>query len=226
MGQANRQFKDAIYDQFARIGKALASPKRLELLDLLSQGSKTVEALAEATGMSIANTSRHLRVLHSARLVENDRQGVHVYYRLADEAVGEFFLALRRLAERRLTEVECITRDFLRDKGQLEPVDQGQLLQRVQEGSVTVLDVRPEDEYQSSHLPGAISVPLTRLQETLKDLPRDREIVAYCRGPYCVLAVEAVKALRSAGFQAMRLEEGVVDWKAHGLPVEVEEYQP
>lgn len=226
MERDNRHFKDAIYDQFARIGKALSSPRRLELLDLLSQGPKTVESLANSANMSVANTSRHLQVLRSARLVENEKRGVQVIYRLADETVGEFFLALRDLAEHRLTEIESITRDFLRDKGQLEPVDQDQLLQRAQEGAVTLLDVRPEDEFQSGHLPGAISVPLSNLRETLKELPGDREIVAYCRGPYCVLAVEAVQTLRSAGFQAVRLEEGVADWKSRGLSVEVEEYQP
>ncbi len=222
MGTENRQFKDAIYDQFARIGKALSSPKRLELLDLLCQGPKKVETLARESQMSIANTSRHLQLLLGSRLVTNQKDGVSVYYKLADDAVCDFILAFRHLAEQRLAEVESITRQFLEQKGQFEPVDQDQLLARVQQGEVTVLDVRPEDEYRTGHLPGALSVPLPDLKSRLKDLPRDQEIVAYCRGPYCVLAVEAVNLLRKEGFQAIRLEEGVPDWKARGLSLEAD----
>ncbi len=220
MGKENRKFKDAIYIQFARIGKAISSPKRLELLDLLYQGSEKVETLARETQMTIANTSRHLQVLLSARLVSNEKQGVSVYYRLVDNAVCDFMLAIRHLAEQRLAEVESITHQFLKEKDQLEPVDQDQLMDQVRQGDVTVVDVRPEDEYQYGHFPGAISVPLATLEFRLEDLPRDQEIVAYCRGPYCVLAVDAVNLLREKGFQAVRLEEGAADWKIKGFDVE------
>jgi len=216
----NRQFKDAIYDQFARIGKAVSSPKRLELLDLLCQGPKNVETLARESQMAEANTSRHLQVLLGSRLVTNEKQGVSVVYRLADDEVCDFMLAFRHLAENRLAEVQSITRQYLEAKHQLEPVDQEQLLSRAQQGEVTVLDVRPEEEYRSGHLPGAISVPLEHLQSRLENLPKDQEVVAYCRGPYCVLAVEAVNILREEGFQAVRLEEGVPDWKTRGLILE------
>ena len=214
-----RQFKDAVYSQFGRIGKALASPRRLELLDLLCQGPRTVEALAKAVDQSLANTSQHLQVLRSARLVEAEKEGVRVRYRLADEMVCDFFRSLRALAESRLAEVERVTREFLEARGTMEPVDRERLLDRVRRGEVTVLDVRPEEEYIAGHIAGAISVPLSQLDRRLADLPRDREIVAYCRGPYCVLAIEAVELLRTRGFEAARLEDGVPDWRARGYPV-------
>lgn len=223
MSLLTRQFKDAIYEQLGRIGKALASPRRLELLDLLCQGPRTVEALAAAADQSVANTSQHLQVLRRARLVEADKDGVHVRYRLADPMVCDFYRSLRVLAESRLAEVERVTREFLEERGAMEPVDREALLARVRRGEVTVLDVRPAEEYLAGHIPGAISVPLSELDRRLADLPRDREIVAYCRGPYCVLAIEAVERLRARGLRAVRLEHGVPDWRALGFPVAVGE---
>ena len=215
MSIQGRQFKNAVYEQLARIGGSLASAPRLELLDLLCQGPRTVEVLAGQVGQSVANPSHHLQVLRRARLVDTERRGVHITYRLADDEVCRFFLALRGLAESRLLEIEQVTRQFLAARGDLEAVPRDALIDRVRSGAVTVLDVRPRDEFRSGHLPGALSVPLDQL-------PRHREVVAYCRGPYCVLAVEAVALLRSRGFQAVRMEEGVPDWRARGLPVEVD----
>jgi len=223
MSSRNRRFKTAIYEQFARIGKAISNPSRLELLDLLCQGPRTVEALARQAGLGLANTSQHLKALREARLVEAEKAGLFVTYRLADEQVCQFFRSLRALAETRLAEVGEITRRFLEARDGLQPVDREQLLAKVREGSVTVLDVRPTEEYRAAHLPGALSVPLKDLERRLSDLPHDREIVAYCRGPYCVLAVEAVEILRARGFTAFRLEDGVRDWQARGLPVAVGE---
>ena len=221
MRNRNRHFKDAIYEQFSRIGKALSSPRRLELLDLLCQGERTVEVLAREAKLSAANASQHLQVLRAARLVEAEKNGLFVTCRLADEAVCEFFRAMRLLAETRLAEVQQLLRDFLKGRGDMEPVDSGTLLQRLQEGAVTLVDVRPAEEYRAGHVPGAISVPLKELERRLAQLPRDKEIVAYCRGRYCVLAVRAVEMLRAKGFRAARMEEGVPDWRARGLPVAV-----
>lgn len=216
-----RRFKDAIYEQFARIGKAVASPKRLELLDLLCQGPRTVEVLAKQTDQSVANVSAHLQVLRAARLLEGEKGGLYVTYRLADEQVCTFFQALRRLSESRLVEIEHITRAFLEERDALEPIDRDALVKKVKRGEVTVLDVRPPEEYEAGHIPGAASIPLSDLKKKLSSIPKSREVVAYCRGPYCVLAVEAVKLLRARGFKAVRLDEGIPEWKARGLPVEV-----
>ncbi len=221
MKNSGRQFKNAIYEQLARIGRSLASGPRLEILDVLCQGPRTVETLAKQVGQSMANTSHHLQVLRRARLIEAEKDGVHVTYRLADEEVCTFFRALRRLAESRLLEVETVTRQFLEERGALEPVDREALVARVKTGEVTLLDVRPPEEYRAGHIPGALSVPLADLERRLAELPRDREVVAYCRGPYCVLALEAVELLRSKGFRATRMADGVPDWKARGLPVEI-----
>jgi rhodanese-related sulfurtransferase len=210
-----------IYDHLARIGKAVASPARLELLDLLCQAPRTVEALARASGLSVANASQHLRVLRGARLVDGEKQGLFVTYRLADPAVGEFFRVLRTLAERRIAEVAEIVRQFEDSRNVLEPVEKKVLLGRIRRGEVTLLDVRPPEEYHAGHIPGALSVPLTDLKARLSSLPRNQEIVAYCRGPYCVLALEAVKVLRAKGFHARRMETGVPEWRALGLPVAV-----
>ncbi|MBW2250110.1 MAG: ArsR family transcriptional regulator [Deltaproteobacteria bacterium] len=219
MKSPNRQFKDAIYEQFSRIGKAVSSPKRLELLDLLCQGEKTVETLSLETGLTVANTSQHLQTLRATRLVKAEKEGLHVKYRLADQIVCEFFRSMRVLAEHRLAEVEMINRRFLEGKVGMEPVDKNDLLKRVKDGAVTVLDVRPVEEYRAGHIPGAMSVPLQKLEFMLARLPKDQEIVAYCRGPYCVLSVQAVELLNDKGFHAVRLEEGVQDWRAMGLPV-------
>jgi rhodanese-related sulfurtransferase/DNA-binding transcriptional ArsR family regulator len=215
-----RRFKNAIYEQFARVGKALASPHRIELVELLSQGPRTVEALARMTDMSLANTSQHLQVLRAAGLLEATKEGLFVTYRLADGSVADLLLALRKVAETRLAEVAKVSRDFLAENAQLEPVDEDALRRRVRKGEVTVLDVRPPEEYEAGHIPGALSVPLPELAKRLSDLPKRREVVAYCRGPYCVLAIEAVKLLRARGFKAVRLEDGVLDWAALGLEVE------
>jgi rhodanese-related sulfurtransferase len=219
MKNPNRVFKDAIYEQFARIGKAVSSPKRLELLDLLCQGERTVEVLAKESSLTVANASQHLQVLRAARLVETEKEGLFVIYRLADQTVCEFFRTMRVLAESRLAEVEYIKRRFLEGREGMEPVDRKALLERVREGAVTVLDVRPIEEYNAGHIPGALSIPLKELERHLAALPHDQEIVAYCRGPYCVLSVKAVEMLRAKGFNAVRLEEGVPDLRAMGFPI-------
>jgi len=215
----NRLFKDAIYEQFARIGKAVSSPKRLELLDLLCQGERTVEVLAKESGLAVANASQHLQVLRAARLVETEKAGLFVVYRLADQAVCEFYRTMRVLAESRLAEVEQIKRRFLEGKEGMEPVDRDELLKLVREEAVTVLDVRPVEEYNAAHIPGSLSIPLKELKLHLAELPRDQEIVAYCRGPFCVLSVQAVEMLRAQGFNAVRLEEGIQDLRAMGFPI-------
>ena len=220
MTNPNRQFKDAIYEQFARIGKSVASGPRVEILDVLCQGPRTVEALAKQVGQSVANTSHHLQVLRGSRLVETAKDGTYVTYRLADEQVCAFFQTLRQLAESRLLEVEQVTREFMEARGAMEPVDREVLVERVKSGAVTVLDVRPVEEFDAGHLPGALSVPLGDLKRRLAELPRNREIVAYCRGPYCVMALEAVEILRARGFRAVRLADGEPDWRARGLEVE------
>jgi rhodanese-related sulfurtransferase len=223
MKNPNRAFKDAIYEQFARIGKAVSSPKRLELFDILCQGPRTVEVLAKETGLTVANASQHLQVLRAARLVETEKEGLFVIYRLADQAVCEFFLAMRVLAESRLAEVEQIKRQFLEGRAGMEPVNREALLELVRKGTVTVLDVRPTEEYNAGHIAGAISLPLKELEQRLSDLPRNQEIVAYCRGPYCVLSIQAVEMLRAKGFKAVRIEEGIQDFRALGFPIAVNE---
>jgi rhodanese-related sulfurtransferase len=221
MKNPNRLFKDAIYEQFARIGKAVSSPKRLELLDLLCQGPRTVEVLAKESGLTVANASQHLQVLRTSRLVETEKEGLFVIYRLADQAVCEFFRAMRVLAESRLAEVEQIKRQFLEGREGMAPVDREELLALVRQGAVTVLDVRPVEEFKAGHVAGALSIPLKELKLRLSDLPRDQEIAAYCRGPYCVLSVEAVEILRAEGFQAIRIEEGIQDFRAMGFSIAV-----
>jgi rhodanese-related sulfurtransferase len=218
---SSRAFKDAVYEQLARIGKVMASPRRLELLDLLAQGPRTVEALAREAGLSVANTSQHLQELRAARLVVAEKRGVYVRYRLAADDVAAFYRALRTLAESRLAEIERVTREFLDDRGRLDAVDRDDLVRRVRRGGVTLLDVRPVEEFAAGHIPGAISMPLPQLTRRLGELPKGREVIAYCRGPYCVLAIEAVRLLRRRGFRAQRLEDGVPDWRARGYGVAV-----
>jgi rhodanese-related sulfurtransferase len=212
--------KRAVYEQIARIGQATASASRLELLDLLAQGPRTVEALARQTGQSVATTSHHLQVLRRARLVEAEKAGLYVTYRLADPHVGDFLLAMRHLAESRLAEIQQITRQYLEQHGALEPVNDGELVRRVRAGVVTLIDVRPREEYVAAHIPGAISVPLSELGRRLGELQKRRDIVAYCRGPYCVMALDAVDLLRRKGFRAQRMEHGVTEWRAQGWRVE------
>ena len=219
MTTPHRRFKDSIYEQVARLGKAASAPKRLELLDLLCQGPRSVEALALQAGISLANASQHLQVLRGARLVDAEKKGLRVEYRLASEDVCQFFLTLRGLAESRLTEIDQVTREYFESRGAMEAVEGEELLRRVRDGEVTVLDVRPAEEYRAGHIPGALSIPVSELKARLRELPKAREIVAYCRGPYCVMALEAVQLLRAKGFEAHRMEQGVVDWRARGWRV-------
>lgn len=221
MSIPDARFKTAMYEQIARIGHATASPGRLELLELLSQSPRTVEPLAALLGQSVANTSHHLQVLRRARLVDAERAGQHVQYRLADPQVGEFFLSLRRLAESRLVEIEQVSRQYLERRGAMEGVAKKELLRRVRAGEVTVVDVRPREEYLAGHLPGALSVPLADLKRRARELSKRKDIVAYCRGPYCVMALDAVDLLRRKGFRAHRLEDGVSEWRSLGGRVEV-----
>lgn len=216
----HRRFKDAVYEQIARVGKAVSAPKRLELLDLLCQGPRTVEQLADQAGLSLANASQHLRVLRAARLVEAEKRGLYVEYRLADDEVGRFSHSLRSLAEARLVEIQHVARTYFERRGAMQPVAGDDLLRRVNDGEVTVLDVRPELEYRAGHIPGAISIPVAVLKARLRELPKNREVVAYCRGPYCVMALEAVELLRKKGFKAQRLEDGVIEWRARGFRIE------
>jgi rhodanese-related sulfurtransferase/DNA-binding transcriptional ArsR family regulator len=216
----HREFKDRLFEQFARIGKALASPKRLEIVDLLAQGERTVEEIARETAMSVASASQHLQALKGARMVEVRREGLYAHYRLADESVFRTWQAIRALGESRLAEVDRVVETYLMDRDALEAVDARELMERLSDGSVIVLDVRPEEEYRAGHIPGALSVPVEALEAALQTLPRDREMVAYCRGPYCLFSDEAVALLRSRGYQARRLAEGLPDWRAAGLPVE------
>jgi rhodanese-related sulfurtransferase len=216
----HREFKDRLFEQFARIGKALASPKRLEILDLLAQGERAVEEIARETAMPVASASQHLQVLKGARMVESRREGPYAYYQLADEAVFRTWQAVRALGETRLAEIDRVVETFLENRDALEAVGAAALMERLSDGNVVVLDVRPEEEYRAGHIPGALSVPVDALEAALQALPKDKEIVAYCRGPYCVFSDEAVTLLRSRGYQARRLAEGLPDWRAKGLPVE------
>jgi len=216
---SHREFKDALYTQFARIGHALSSPKRIELLDLLSQGEKGVEQLAEHTSTPLKNTSAHLRVLRQARLVETRKRGTHVLYRLADGDVGHFLRAFQALSHGRLAEVERVTKMFLHSQDTLEPVTRAELRRRLKDGSATIIDVRPRDEYEAGHIPGALSIPVDEVQRRMRELPKSREVIAYCRGPYCLYSLDAVTMLRKHGYRARRADEGMPDWRAEGLPV-------
>lgn len=212
--------KHRLYKEVARLTKALASPRRLELLEVLAQGERSVEAAAGQTGLSVANASQHLQVLREARLVEARKQGLFVHYRLAGDDVADLLTTVTRVAERRLAEVDRLIRKY-RDQGdEFEPVGRHDLLARVRSGEVVVLDVRPEEEYRAGHIPGALSVPLPALARRLKAIPRKAEIVAYCRGPFCLLADEAVRLARARGRRARRLQDGFPEWRAAGLPVE------
>ncbi|HUY22506.1 MAG TPA: metalloregulator ArsR/SmtB family transcription factor [Acidimicrobiales bacterium] len=218
-----REAKDRLYEQFARTAKAAASPKRIELMEVLAQGEHTVEALAEATGMGVTNTSAHLQVLRGARLVETRKDGTKVFYRLASDEVAAFVVTLRDLARSRLAEVDQVVRDYFTARDALEPVSRDELIDRTARGDVVILDVRPPEEFVAGHIPGALSVPLDRLDATLVRLPKRAQIVAYCRGPYCVLAPQAVEQLRARGYKARRLAEGMPEWRLAGLPVAVGE---
>ena len=217
---ADRAAKTALFDEFARAGKALASGRRIELLDVLANGERTVEALAGEVGLSLANTSQHLQVLRQAGLLTSRRQGTSVHYRLAGPEVFELWRALRTLAAGRLAEVERLAAAYLGDRNELEPVTREELTRRLQDGDdLVVLDVRPVGEYAAGHLPEAVSIPVGELRRRLAEMPRDREIVAYCRGPFCAFAYEAITVLTDAGFTARRLEDGLPEWAAAGLAV-------
>jgi rhodanese-related sulfurtransferase len=217
---ADRTAKTALFDEFARVAKALASGRRIELLDVLANGERTVEGLARETALSVANASQHLQVLRQAGLVTTRREGTSVFYRLAAPEVFELWRALRTLAASRLAEVERLAAAYLGARDELEPVTRTELARRLQDGDgLVVLDVRPAAEHAAGHLPGAVSVPVGELRRRLAELPRDREVVAYCRGPYCAFAHEAVAVLREAGFSARRLEDGLPEWEAAGLAV-------
>jgi rhodanese-related sulfurtransferase/DNA-binding transcriptional ArsR family regulator len=217
---SSRRVKDALYPQLARIGKAVSSPHRLELLHLLSHGEKPVETLAAQARLSVKNASAHLRVLREARLVQSRKAGQQVFYQLAEPGVARFVLSLRDLAERRLAEVRELSEHYFGGRKQMTPVDRRQLLSRIRNGEVTVLDLRDQAEFAAGHIPGARSVPMQELRKTLRSIPRDQEVVAYCHGPYCVLSLDAVELLTAKGYRATRLEDSVVEWAAAGLPVE------
>ena len=218
--QTKRHFKDQLYEQFARIGKALSNPHRLELVELLAQGERTVEELAAEANLPIANASQHLQVLRAAQLVDVRRDGLYAYYRLSDERVFRVWQALRDLGEQQLAEVNRLVESFLQDRSPLQSISAAELIERIEAGDVLVLDVRPEPEYRSGHIPEARSIPVDELETRLGELPRKKEIIAYCRGPYCVFADEAVALLQRHGYRARRLVEGLPDWQVLNLPVE------
>lgn len=211
--------KKELLEQLALLGKALGSANRLELLEFLAQGERSVESLAKLSGMTVANTSQHLRQLRQAGLVATRKQGLFVFNQLADEAVVDLLAVMRKIAENNLSKVDMLIRTYLLTKDSLEPITAKELLQRVLDNRVTVLDVRPTEEFTSGHLPGAVNIPMQELEQRFAELPNDLEVVAYCRGPYCLLSFEAVEKLREEGYEARRLEDGYPEWKRAGLPV-------
>ncbi|MBF0436575.1 MAG: metalloregulator ArsR/SmtB family transcription factor [Magnetococcales bacterium] len=213
-------FKNELFDQLARVGKAVGQGHRLAMLEFLAQREYSVESLAQLTGLSVANTSKHLQQLRYAGLVDTRKEGVYVYYRLSDPEIITLLGVIRRLSERHLREVEELIRHYLLAKDGMEPLPREELLERMRAGTVTVLDVRPREEYAAGHLPKSFNIPLRELERRLHELPPDREVVAYCRGAYCVLSFDAVAQLREHGFTAQRLEEGFPEWRQADLPVE------
>lgn len=211
--------KRLLFRQFAAVAKAVAHEHRLELLEALAQGERTVETLASRAGLSIANASQHLQQMRRAGLIEARRDGKFVYYRLSDGAVLDLVAALTRIGERHVGEVGKIVRDYFQSRDDMEPVSRSELLARMKKGEVQLLDVRPEDEFALAHLPGAMNIPLDRLKKKLADLDPEKEIIAYCRGAYCILSFEAIALLRKKGFKVRRLEDGLPEWRAAGLPV-------
>lgn len=212
--------KQLLYIQFAEIAKALAHPHRLEILELLAQGERNVEALAERARLSVANASQHLRLMRQAGLLASRRAGKHVVYRLSDASVLGLVAALHRVGEQNLAEVREVLGSYFHERDAMEPVSRNELSRRLKDGLVTVLDVRPSDEFSAGHLPEAINIPLSELGKRLRELPKNKEVIAYCRGPYCVLAFEAADLLRKRGYTVRRLEDGFPEWKAAGLPVD------
>jgi ArsR family transcriptional regulator len=218
---SSAEAKRAVFSAFAEVAKALGHRHRLEILEHLAQGERSVETLAGRVGLSVANASQHLRMMRRAGLLASRREGKRIFYRLSDSSALEAGAALQRVAERNLAEVREVIGGYFHQRDALEPVTRAELTRRVKDGLVTVLDVRPADEFEAGHLPRAINIPLRELSRRLREIPRSREVVAYCRGPYCVLAFEAVAKLRERGFKARRLEDGYPEWKAAGLPVVV-----
>jgi rhodanese-related sulfurtransferase/DNA-binding transcriptional ArsR family regulator len=217
---AKRSFKDSLFEQFALIGKALSSGRRLEILELLAQGERSVEEVAEQAGLTFANASQHLQVLRSARLVAVRKDGLYARYRLTNDHALKLWLALRDFGEAEIAEIQHVVRNYLNDRAGMEAITADRLRSRMNQGDIVVLDVRPENEYQSGHIRGAVSIPVAELEHRLKQLPKRKVIVAYCRGPYCVFADEAVQLLRTRGYRADRLEVGFPEWKMLGLPIE------
>jgi len=218
----HRAFKTEINEQFARIAKAIANPHRLEIVDLLAQGERSVEELAKESALSVANASQHLQALREAHLVATRKEGLRVYYRLADPTVYQLIQLIREIAERQLAELERIVNTYLTERKSMEPVTLNELLTRLREPGLVILDVRPTLEYAQGHIAGARSIPIDELQQRLHELPQDQEIVAYCRGAYCVFADEAVELLAARGYQARRMQQGYPDWKLADLPTETE----
>lgn len=215
-----------LYEQFARIGKSLSHANRLELIDLLCQGPRSVDSLAKESGMSVANTSQHLQILREAGLVKSRRDGLSVCYELADDSVCAFWLSLQNLGRSQLAEVDRLTRDYFDQREILEPVDSQALLSRLRDGDVVVLDVRPVEEFSAAHIAHAVSIPLPELEQRLHELPVGKEIIAYCRGPYCVMSEEAVRLLSKHGYKARRAGGGVVEWRASALPLKTGSTNP
>lgn len=215
----NREVKNLLYEQVARISKAIASPKRLELIELLCQCEKTVETLAKDAELSVKLTSAHLKELKAAHLVHTRKDGKYVYYRLADPAVAAFWVSLRELAEERLLDLQRALRELVTEPDKLAPVERKALLGKARRGKAIVIDVRPQEEYKAGHLPYARSMPLPELKKRLSELPNDQEIIAYCRGPFCMMAKDAVALLRKRGYQATKLDDGVSEWRAAGMPL-------
>jgi rhodanese-related sulfurtransferase/DNA-binding transcriptional ArsR family regulator len=217
---AKRAFKDSLFEQFALIGKALSSGRRLELLELLAQGERSVEDLAEQAGLTVANASQHLQVLRSARLAAMRKDGLYARYSLANDRALKLWLSLRDFGEAEIGEIQRVVRNYLQDRDEMEAISAEQLQARLDQGNLVLLDVRPEAEYESGHIRGATSVPVADLERRLSELPKRKAIVAYCRGPYCVFADEAVRLLRERGYRAQRLEVGFPEWRILGLPIE------
>ncbi len=218
---STRSAKTALFDEFARVCKALSSGRRLEIIDILANGERSVKGISEETGLSVANTSQHLQMLQNARLVKTRREGTHIYYSLAGPEVYDLLRAVQKLAEKHVADIERLADEYLSARGRLEPVTKEELLRRLESGEdIVVLDVRPREEYEAGHIPGAVSIPLPELKRRLARLPKDKQIVAYCRGCYCAFADEAVKLLRAKGYDARRMEEGMPEWVSAGLPVE------
>ena len=213
-------FKKDLFTQFSLVGKSLSNGNRLEILEFLAQGERTVDELSKASGLSVANTSQHLQGLKRSGLVKYRAEGQKSYYRLSDYSIVALIALMRKVAENNIAEIQVLISHYLESKDQLEPISRAELHKRVNSGEVTIIDVRPEAEYESGHLPQAINIPITKIKNQLDQLPQGIEVIAYCRGPYCVLAFDAIELLRSHGYKARRLEDGFPEWKLQGLPVE------